>query len=222
MSTIVTGGGNYTAGFGNYIIVTNTTAAVTGTWTTFGAGGMGVVNSSYVPVAVHEIAAPILLQKGTTYKMPNGSTVSIDADGGFSVNDKDAKVIYRANRVYDFNPFLNASDLLEEYIKELVPHGVRQDEVLRIPIEKFIYWLVHRAAEKDDEPIPKDIPRLPTPTNFNRCRLCGRFIRNAFARSQIYFCSPIHMSEQLRRLEQCQDLKQVHAAHSNSQHLVLR
>jgi hypothetical protein len=199
-----------------YIMVTATSSAtntitIANNWngTIAGGSGTGSYENYPIPIVVKEVEAPVLLLKGQAYKMPNGSVCHIDGDGGFRICDKDAKIIYRANRVYDFNPFLNASDMLEEYIKELAPHGVRQDQVLKIPIISFINWLVHKAMEKDGEPPPQDVPRLPSiPNNgsrtINRCGLCGRFIRNAFTYQRIYFCSPDHMSEKLRRLDLCQ------------------
>lgn len=195
-----------------YITVTGGSTGTISTWITSPNIVTNTASVSvwqdYTNIAIREVEAPTLLQKNSAYKMPNGSRVIIDNDGGFTVDDKDAKVIYRANRVYDFNPFLNASDLMEEYIKELVPHGVRQDQVLKIPIESFIYWLVHKAAEKDNDPTPKDIPRLPSIVGISggihrldRCGGCGRFIKRAHAAMQIYFCSPEHMLQKLKRIE---------------------
>lgn len=196
-----------------YITVASTAVTnsyiISNTW----IGGIGTVSggsdtASYDahPIAIKEVEAPVLLLKGQSYKMPNGSVCRIDDAGGFHIDDKNAKVLYRANRVYDFNPFLNASDMLEEYIRELAPHGIRQDQVLKIPIISFINWLIHKAMEKDNEPPPQDVPRLPSIAgrSYDRCQLCGRFLRNAFARQRIYFCSPDHMSEKLRRLDLCQ------------------
>jgi hypothetical protein len=167
--------------------------------TTVSGGGSG-----YQKIQV--VDAPTRLVAGTTYDMPDGSKVVVDMDGSYRVEDKDAKVIYRAARVRDFNPFLNASDLLEEYIHDLVPQGIRQDEVLHLEIEHFIYWLICKAAERDNDPLPADIPQLPdlraavNRERFPRCRCCGRFIRRAWAAAAISFCSPIHMEKQLMRI----------------------
>ena len=82
--------------------------------------------------------------------------------------------------------------------------GVRQDQVLNLAIEHFICWLVHKAAEKDRDVAPADIPKLPPASVLhrvdNRCRACGRFIRQAYAAAQIYFCNPEHMQLKLERL----------------------
>jgi hypothetical protein len=209
MSAFSSIGGTTTAtNSGGYIVVSGVTFTTTGTTTWLPISTTATGSQVDIYQIPKEVEAPVLLQKNTIYKMPNGSEVIIDNDGGFTVNDKDAKVIYRANRVYDFNPFLNASDLLEEYIQELAPQGIRQDQVLKIPIIHFIYWLLHKIAEKDNEPVPKDIPRLPRigfDSNglrvYSRCLNCGRFINTAYANARIYYCSPDHMSKQIRILE---------------------
>lgn len=160
---------------------------------------------TYPPEAVkiREVDAPTKLVPGMVYNMPDGSKVKIDIDGGYTIDDKDAKVIYKACRVREFNPFLNASDLLEQYIEELVPLGVRQDQVLHLEIEGFIYWLIHRAAERDGDAPPADVPRLPSRASAirNRCCTCGRFILRRYVLASIFYCSPEHMRTKLARLD---------------------
>jgi hypothetical protein len=175
------------------IIVNNAGNYITGT-------GGGYTTTSDAIIREIEVQAPTKLLPGTTYNMPDGSKVIIGADGGFTIDDKYARRLYKAAKVHDFNPFLNAADLIEEYIQELVPQGIRQDEVLHLEIEKFIFWLVHKAAEKDNDPIPQDIPRLPDLRRIKtlpRCGYCARFIRKAWARAQVNFCSPIHMERKM-------------------------
>lgn len=179
-------------------------------WYSTGTGSTTIANNFYNPqqqvVPVYkeiETPAPVKLLAGRTYKMPDGSKVILDHQGGFRVDDAKARVIYQANRVREFNPFLNASDLLDEYITELAPLGVRQDQVLNLAIEHFICWLVHKAAERDCDAPPKDVPKLPPPEAFRierRCRSCGRFIRAAYLKAQIYFCTPAHMQKKLEML----------------------
>lgn len=176
-------------------IITNTTTAIS-------AYPYQGYPGPYGDVKTVEVEAPTKLVPNMTYNMPDGSKVHIDADGGYRIDDKDTKVIYRAARVRDFNPYLNASDLLEKYIEELVPMGVRQDEILHLEMEGFIYWLIHRAAERDGDTPPSDVPRLPAKSkhHFNRCNCCGRFIARALAMANIYFCSPDHMALKLQRI----------------------
>ncbi len=101
------------------------------------------------------------LDEAGAYVLPDGSCLEIDHNGNYVVNDDQGKVTYKATKIRDFNPFLNASDLLEQYITELKPLGVRQDEVLQLEIEHFINWLIHKAAEKDGDIPPADVPKLP-------------------------------------------------------------
>ena len=96
--------------------------------------------------------------------------------------------------VRGFNRFLNASDLLEDFIKDAGIAGIRQSEFLNLPVELFINWLIIKAAEKDGDPIPegamapdqhqKAIPYRGRP----RCLSCGRFIPNALAANGITWC----------------------------------
>lgn len=57
------------------------------------------------------------------------------------------------------NRFLAASDLLEDFIAYVGPHGVSKAEFRDLPIELFIQWLVLEAAKQDGE----DIAELPDP-----------------------------------------------------------
>lgn len=186
----------------------NTSATVTTTATSFtnctfigspNSTGYYITGPSGAEPEVVKVEAPTLLLRSRTYEMPDGSKVIIDENGGFKVEDTNAKVLYRAARVRNFNPFMNAADMLEEYIKELIPLGIRQDQVLHLEIESFIFWLVHKAAEQDRDPVPIGIPRLPA-RKIPRCGYCKRFIRHAWAAAQISFCSPIHMERQLARI----------------------
>ena len=86
-----------------------------------------------------------------TISFPDGTVIDVKSDGSFQINDADAKVTYRANRVRDFNPYINASDKLEAFIKFCGEIGVSQGQVLDIPIKHFIGWLIVEAARADGE-----------------------------------------------------------------------
>lgn len=99
------------------------------------------------------------------------------------------------------NRYLNASDLLAEFIGELGTLGVRQGEVLAIPIELFINWLIVRAAEEDNDPdAVSDIAKLPDPAKLrrDRCRCCGRFIARVRREAAVFFCSGQHLDQWMR------------------------
>lgn len=94
------------------------------------------------------------------YELPDGARLIIDAAGNYRLDDKQAKVVYRANRMRNFNPFINASDLVADFIKDLRHLSVPQDRALAVPMELFINWLIHRAADADGEPAPEDVPKI--------------------------------------------------------------
>lgn len=57
----------------------------------------------------------------------------------------------------EFNRYLNASDLLEEFIRYCGTERVTKQELMKLPMELFIKWLIVSAAEADQEPAPPDI-----------------------------------------------------------------
>lgn len=130
-----------------------------------------------------------------TIQLPDGSCVFIQADGSYEIRHTDNTVVRRKPiRLLEFNRFINASDLLEEFIKDLGVCGVKQDEVLNIPIELFINWLVIRAAEQDGEEPPEDIPKLETVAKYKppQCKTCGRFISKRRKEAGMLFCNSEH------------------------------
>ena len=130
--------------------------------------------------------------------LPDGAYVRVEKDQSYSIVDKYAKVTYRANRIRDFNRYINASDLIEEFIHFLMSEGVPPALMLKIPIEVFINFLVLRAAEVDREPVPSDVkiadhPALPKPSSNPRCNHCGRFITSEKHVHGINFCNEQHL-----------------------------
>ena len=93
-------------------------------------------------------------------ELPDGSKIKLDVNGNFTIDDKNAKVIYQGNRHREFNKYINASDLLENFVGFLGSLGAKQDQVLGIPINMFIHWLILKAAEKDGDQPPKEIPKI--------------------------------------------------------------
>ena len=117
-------------------------------------------------------------------RLPDGSVVHVDRDGNFRIEDKNAKVTYRASRSREFNPYVNSGDLLAEFISFLgtIP-GVRRGDVPKLPLELFVNWLIIRAAERDDDPVPDGVVNVPDSRLLKgqvrpRCGLpvCRRFI----------------------------------------------
>jgi len=135
-------------------------------------------------------------------EMPDGCVIDVDVKGNYRINDKDTKVVYKANRIREFNPFINASDILEDFIRYVGKLGVTQSQLMDLPIELFINFLIIRAAEADGDPKPADmdieshpaIKALPSPKNHDvRCRSCGKFITKSKQRLGLEFCSENHM-----------------------------
>lgn len=74
-----------------------------------------------------------------------------------------------------FNRYINASDLLEEFIRWLGTQRVRQRQVLELPLDLFVKWLVIRACEEDQEE-PNVTLELPAPPPRLRCVQCQRYM----------------------------------------------
>lgn len=127
--------------------------------------------------------------------LPDGTILRFD-NGNYEILDQDAKVIYRANRFREFNRFLNASDLLEEFVKDCGQYGVRKQDFFEITVDVFINWLIVKAALHDGDPVPtaeinenRRLKRLSLP----KCHHCGRFIPREWLRRGINFCSGSHL-----------------------------
>lgn len=87
----------------------------------------------------------------------------------------------------EFNKYINASDMLEEFIKFLGSENVRQEEAFQLPVDLFIKWLVVRACEADQEEPPEDVEislkgglvarkQLSAPAKQPRCLGCQRYM----------------------------------------------
>lgn len=143
-------------------------------------------------------------------ELPDGAIIDVKADGSYEIVDKDAKVTYKANRVREFNRYVNASDLLEEFI-DFVDGvgGIDKERFLALPIETFIRWLVLRAAQADGESMPEEetaitqsVLALPEPVHRMKrnCKCCGRFVSRRRADNAMLFCSTDHFARYEEKL----------------------
>lgn len=173
----------------SYAVITLTgTSATTGSYATTWSDDYGGVSVQDARIIGHR-----RVNDGDEahISLPDGSIIHVDKDGSFTIDDSKSKVIYRANRMRDFNAFINVSDRLEEFIAFCGQHGVRRGEMMELPLHLFIGWLVIQAAKADKEPEP-DIKLLPdlrkrvTP----RCPSCGRFTLAEMRARRIEFCAP--------------------------------
>lgn len=141
------------------------------------------------------------IHANTTYVLPDGAKLVVDDLGNYKIEDKDedkdAKVTYKANRLREFSPHLNASDMLSEFIKFVGSLGVNSSEFLNMPIELFINWLVIEAAERDGDAVPTDIIRPQDHEAVRlvirpKCLACGRFIVKRPIAKKFPFCNVGH------------------------------
>lgn len=193
------------------------TSASTGTITyylpsnsTVSAGQMVWLNSGSSGTIGNLSSPPYIPSKipagARTIELPDGAKLVIDDQGNYKIEDKDAKVTYQANRMREFSPHLNASDMLAAFVKYVGSLGVKQGEVLGLPIELFINWLVIEAAERDKDPLPEDV--IPVAKHAvildarkPRCLRCRRFIPLAHHRNRFPFCNVDHGIAHVERLK---------------------
>lgn len=185
---------------------TGTTSTTTSTTTVTTAGGNTCVIHPMVQHSPTSIPVPYIpdhikleVGKARIIRFPDGTRIDFKEDGSFKIEDKDAKVVYKAS-IRDFNPFLNASDKLEEFIQYCGSVGVRQGDMLEIPIKHFVQWLVIEAARADGESIPEVItPVVLALQDYSqsRCRSCGRFMSQQLRADRIEFCRPVCLEMKL-------------------------
>lgn len=153
------------------------------------------------------------IREGTKLLLPHGVKLVTDKRGNFKVYDKHTKVIRAGANNLDFNKYLNASDLLEQFIKDLGVAGVTQSKVLKVPIHAFINWIILKSAEADDIPPPPDIPKLealsdvmelkaqPTSNSKCKCIRCGHFLSETMERMGMKFCKGSCMNAYVRKMK---------------------
>jgi hypothetical protein len=139
-----------------------------------------------------------------TLELADGARLVFDDGGNYRIEDQDARVTYKANRVRTFNRYINASDLLEEFVTDCLKEGISKQEFMNLPVDLLIRWLVVRAAEADGERAPEDYRfeprlvqvRLPPPPRVvpPRCLCCGRFNRKVKHEAGVNFVDEAHLA----------------------------
>lgn len=140
-----------------------------------------------------------------TFTLPNGVMIKLFRDDHVEVDDSQGFQLYRSAPARDFNRFLNASDLLEEFISYCAQQRVTKKDFAELPISLFIYWLIVRAAETDGDPTEEVVPLLTSAVkqrkaHTHRCRDCGKFLTKRYEDNGISFCSSQHMDHYLERI----------------------
>jgi len=150
-----------------------------------------------------EIGVDLKLSPGNNFQLPNGYELIIDKLGNFEIKKPDdQKIIYKACTIREFNKYVNASDLLEEFILFLGEKGVKQKDVLNTPVELFITWLVYKAAIQDhldDNEIVNKLEHKTKNVIYHRCKFCGRFISQKLVDIGINFCNEVHMRKHMQK-----------------------
>lgn len=188
--------GGVFGGLGN-IIWGTTSSTTSGTVTTYGtgAGGGNIYNN-----AILQMATSNQLQQGRYASQLQGTQAP--TQNPYAAVSAGISPPAGAGAPLGFNRFVNASDLLEEFVRFAKDLGLKRRQFLDLPVELFIQWLVVRAAEVDGEPRPHDVPdpkaailALPKPRSpwGSRCLDCKRFIPEKQAMIGIVFCSGAHM-----------------------------
>lgn len=99
----------------------------------------------------------------------------------------------------EFNKYVNGSDLVEEFIRYCGTLNVRQGEVMDIPIDSFIKWLIIEACVVDNEEPEVTLELGPAPQP--RCLGCGRYVpRTAKVLLHDERCAGFHFARQRKQM----------------------
>ncbi len=132
-------------------------------------------------------------------ELQDGTVIHLDGKGNYRIDDANARVIYKGNQVREFNRFVNASDIFEEFIHYVGKLGVTREQLPKLPVELFIKYIIIRATEEDGDLVPEEMklehhPALMAPRKHtSRCLSCGRFVRKVNVQKGIPFCTQVHM-----------------------------
>lgn len=134
--------------------------------------------------------------------LPDGVELIVHSDGSYEINETKKTWTYRA-APRNFNKYLNASDVVEDFIRYLGSLDVRQRHVMSMPLGLFLKFIIIEAAKADGDPYEDVEPPLLEGVKQvkaqPRCRFCQRYISQARADKGVYFCSPPHMQRFLLR-----------------------
>lgn len=149
-----------------------------------------------------DIHIPSGHHSSAVFTLPNGVRIKLHPDDSIEIDESDGKQLYKAASIREFNKYLNASDLLEEFVLFCSKEKMTRKDFSELPISLFIYWLIVKAAEADGDPVDEVKPLLETTVNTikhkrHRCKCCGKFLSRKFENHQIAFCSPEHMASYL-------------------------
>lgn len=140
-----------------------------------------------------------------TMTLPDGTVLTLKPDDSVSIDDSNAKILYRSSPVRNFNKYLNASDLLEEFVKYCAQEKITKNDFQNLPISLFIYWLIVEATKADRDDLDDVAPMLESAvknhkSHTHKCKQCGKFLSKKYESNGINFCSSQHMSLYLEKI----------------------
>ena len=134
------------------------------------------------------------VEPNTLLELPDGTFIDIEDEYNYKIHDAQTQITREECTIRAFNRFLNASELLEAFIKDLAPTGIRQNQVLKVPVEAFINWLIFKAAEADGDPLPDEYYN-------HRCLYCQRFIPRKLVVLGVNVCNPRHLDGYFKKMK---------------------
>lgn len=154
-----------------------------------------------------DIHIPDGTRSKATLTLPNGTKLKLNPDDSVEIDDANGKTLYHSAPTRGFNKFLNASDLLEEFVRYCAEQKITKKDFSELPISLFIFWLIVKAAEADGDDTEEVLPLLTSAVDkqtktYHRCKSCGKFLSNTMRSHQIVFCSPEHMGKYMSKLTQ--------------------
>ena len=156
-------------------------------------------NADWIAIQAHPLKLD--MDKGQdvySLSMHDGCMINITNEGSWWIDDTNGKRVYNRAPQRGFNPYMNTSDMMEQFMADMAEMGFTQDQFLRLPTEVFINWLILRAAEHDGDEVPSDIvspsehPATLRITEQPRCLHCGVEIPQERVAKGIQFCSQAH------------------------------
>ena len=145
-----------------------------------------------------EIHIPAGSGSNTTFVLPDGTEIKYHYDDRIEIDDSKGKRLYQSAPTRGFNKYLNASDLLEDFVRYCASERLSRKDFAELPLSLFIYWLIAKAAEADGDSTDDIVPLLETSVKQqryqpHRCQCCGKSLSKRFLENHVHFCSASHM-----------------------------
>lgn len=168
-------------------------------------GGSSTLYESLAFCHFKDIHIPSGHRSEAVFTLPNGVQIKLHLDDSIEIDESNGTQLYKSSPTRNFNKYLNASDLLEDFVQYCAEEKMSRKDFSEIPISLFIYWLIVKAAEADGDDTSDVLPLLTTTVNNtknhrHRCRCCGKFLSKRHLENQIHFCSTDHMQRHMDKV----------------------